>query len=52
MKGIVPNLLQNGEWSILDWPQLLSFPLHPVFANVEPHFVAHLELMVDLVFIM
>ena len=52
MKGIVSNLLQYGEWSIPDWLQLLSFSLHPVFADVEPHLVAHLELMVNLVFIM
>ena len=52
MKAIIPNLLQYGEWSIPDWPQLLSFSLHPVFAYVEPHLVAHLESMVNSVFIM
>lgn len=52
MKGIVYNLLQNGEWTISDWPQPLPFSLHPVLADMEPHFVTHLKLMVDSVFVM
>lgn len=52
MKGIVPNLLQNGEWTIPDWSQFLAFSLHPVLVDVEPHFVAYLELMVDSMFVM
>ena len=52
MKGIVSSLLQNGEWIILDWSQLLPFSLHLVLANMEPHFVTQLKLMVDSVFVM
>ena len=52
MKGIVPNLLQNGEWTILDWSQFLPFSLHPILADVELHFVTHLELVVNSVSIM
>ena len=51
-KGIVSNLLQDGEWTIPDWLQLLPFSLHPVLADMKPHFVAHLKLMVDSVFVM
>lgn len=52
MKGNVSNLLQDGKWTILDWSQLLPFYLHPVFSDMEPHFVTHLKLMVNSVFIM
>ena len=52
MKGIVSNLLQDDEWTIPYWSQLLPFSLHPVLADMEPHCVTNLKLMVNSVFVM
>lgn len=52
MEGIVSNLLQDGEWTLLDWSRLLPFSLHPFLVDMEPHFVAYLKLMVDSLFVM
>ena len=52
MKGIRPNLLQDGEGTISDGLELLAFFVHPLLADVKPHLISHLKLMINSMLVM
>jgi hypothetical protein len=48
---IYANILQDGEGSISNGLELLSFTLQPIFIDVELHLIPNLELVINFVLV-